>query len=300
MSSDGMYVPPVGGAGVPAAGSGGGATPAQGVPGPWRADMRLLAGQMRQVTDAQHWATVRTRRYAYAAYAAHVLAMQGRSARRVIEFRSQYGEDVTAFEMLGPQTKGFYVEAGAFDGRDLSVTYAFDAMGWDGLLVEPLPERAEACARNRPTARVVHAALGGRGASGEATLNRTRDPRGGMFSYTGQRREALVAQVHNDAPVRVPQTSLDALLAGHTGPIDLVVLDVEGAELDVLAGFDLRRWRPRVLVIEDNTRGQDQALTAYMKDQPYKLAGVLEVNRFYALEDEPALIGRGTNYSDMA
>jgi hypothetical protein len=33
-------------------------------------------------------------------------------------------------------------------------------------------------------------------------------------------------------------------------PIDLVVIDVEGAEAAVLRGFSLARWRPRMLIIE--------------------------------------------------
>lgn len=33
--------------------------------------------------------------------------------------------------------------------------------------------------------------------------------------------------------------------------IDFISIDVEGHELDVLDGFDLARWRPRLILIED-------------------------------------------------
>jgi FkbM family methyltransferase len=290
--SDGMYEVRGGVGGSGAAGA-----------APWRADLRKLVDKLNEAQGMTYWGAVRTKRAAYAAHAAHVLDIEGRRARRVIDFCSQYGEDVTAWEMLGPQTRGFYVEAGAFDGRHFSVSYAFDAMGWDGLLVEPLPEKAAACLANRPTARVVQAALGRRGASGRATLRTTLDPLGGMFSYVGERKDVLVEGVANQGQVEVPLTSLDGLLEAHPGGaptrIDLAVIDVEGGELDVLDGFDLERWKPRVLIVEDNTRGADAALTKFMGEHPYELAGLLEVNRIYTRRDEPELAKRSRYHGDL-
>lgn len=302
--SDGMYESSGGGAGSGGpAGGGGRAGGGGGGSAPWRADLQRLVEKLNAAQSMQYWGGMRTRRFAYAAFAAHVLDVQGKRARRVIEFRSQFGEDVTAWEMLGPQTRGFYIEAGAFDGEHFSVSYAFDAMGWDGLLVEPLPEKAAACRRARPEARVVHAALGRAGSAGTTTLRTTADPLDGMFSYTGAHRPMLGQGVDNASAVEVPLTSLNALLDSHPGGaparVDLAVIDVEGTELDVLDGFDLKRWRPRVLIVEDNTRGQDNELTAYMKGMPYQLVGLLEVNRLYTLTDEPELATRSRYFGDV-
>ena len=46
--------------------------------------------------------------------------------------------------------------------------------------------------------------------------------------------------------------TLDEILAGAREPMDFVSIDVEGSELDVLGGFDLERFAPQVLIIEDN------------------------------------------------
>ena len=35
-------------------------------------------------------------------------------------------------------------------------------------------------------------------------------------------------------------------------PIDFVSIDVEGHEVEVLSGFDLARWRPRLILVEDH------------------------------------------------
>lgn len=47
--------------------------------------------------------------------------------------------------------------------------------------------------------------------------------------------------------------TLDAILieAQAVPPVDFVSIDVEGHELDVLDGFDLARWSPRLILIED-------------------------------------------------
>ena len=52
------------------------------------------------------------------------------------------------------------LSAGGNDGFTQSNTYALERRhGWRGILVEPVPELARACALERPGARVVRAAL---------------------------------------------------------------------------------------------------------------------------------------------
>ncbi|MDI1290317.1 MAG: FkbM family methyltransferase, partial [bacterium] len=146
-----------------------------------------------------------------------------------IDFRAQFAEDQVAWEALGRPTKGFYVEAGAFDGVNFSVTYALEAMGWTGLLVEPHPLRSEQCRKNRPGSRVVGSALGGPGDPKVLDFVMVEDRFGGMMSYvkgSSPHAQAIEQQNAVRTTVKVPATTLDELLAGHTGPIDLVSLDV--------------------------------------------------------------------------
>jgi hypothetical protein len=55
-------------------------------------------------------------------------------------------------------------------------------------------------------------------------------------------------------PIRVNVRRLDTLLTEHAPElehVDLVSIDVEGWELEVLAGFSLERYRPTVLIVEN-------------------------------------------------
>ena len=169
-----------------------------------------------------------------------------------IQFTSQYGEDAYLWELFAGQPTGFFIEAGAFDGFHYSVTYPFEAYGWTGLCVEPIPETAAACAARRKHSRVVHAALDESVGEGEIELKIVQDPYGGMLSHTSENAPA-VRELRRPLPSRrvsVPRATLDALLADHAGPIDLVSLDVEGAEERVLRGFDVARFKPRVMIVE--------------------------------------------------
>jgi FkbM family methyltransferase len=221
----------------------------------------------------------------------------GRKPRGEIRFRSQFNEDVAAWNLLGPQLDGFYVEVGAFDGRSFSVSSVFDVMGWDGLLIEAIPERAEQCRANRPNARVVHAALSKDGSSGTTTFKVADDQFGGMLSFLqadGSHAQGMQKAKIPMRDVTVPLTTMNELLKDHQRAIDLAVIDVEGGELDVLKGFDLRRFKPRVLLLEDNTRGADKALEQYMATQEYTQLGWIEVSRVYVHKEAADVFKRAS------
>ena len=44
-------------------------------------------------------------------------------------------------QIFGRSRKGFFIEAGAYDGADISNTFYFEkVLGWTGILVEPNPD----------------------------------------------------------------------------------------------------------------------------------------------------------------
>jgi hypothetical protein len=58
------------------------------------------------------------------------------------------------------RNRGFFVEAGAHDGYVQSNTYFLERFkGWDGVLVEPIPEVCVRCVVERPRSKVFNCAL---------------------------------------------------------------------------------------------------------------------------------------------
>jgi FkbM family methyltransferase len=147
--------------------------------------------------------------------------------------------DRRLFALFDEATGGTFIELGANDGLQQSNTLALEVLhGWTGLLVEADPELAGECRRNRPGSIVVCAAA----AAGWGMGHLRPDDLVGSMAEGGS----------GSRTVLVPMAPLSAIIeASDIGePIDLLSLDVEGHELDVLAGLDLARHRPRHLLIE--------------------------------------------------
>ena len=177
---------------------------------------------------------------------------------------------------------GVFIEAGANDGVRQSNTYYFEKIrGWTGLLVEPVPELAAECRKNRRASVVREAALVEREVAG-ATVE--LHVAGLMSTVAGALGDGAATAEHVAAgravqglaetrTIRVPARTLSALIdeAGLAGEIDLLSLDVEGAEEAALRGLDLRRHTPRFICVE----ARDEAAIAAVLGERYCVAEVL-------------------------
>ncbi|MEM8836218.1 MAG: FkbM family methyltransferase, partial [Planctomycetota bacterium] len=86
-------------------------------------------------------------------------------------------------------------------------------------------------------------------------------------------------QIKDGTRIQVRVRDMDSLLAeSGVECIDIAVLDVEGAESDVLDGFDLARWGVRCLVIEDLSRGRNRVLRVSLGEQGYDHAMRIGLN----------------------
>lgn len=206
--------------------------------------------------------------------------------------RSQFGEDVVLLQFFGKDSRGYYVEAGGYDGLTFSATAVLESIGWSGLLVEPHPGLFVQCQRNRPRSRVVQAALGARGEHGQVSFTCVDfGKQGSPLSFRSAYADAghLERCLSEDGKlqeIQVDVVSLDRLLEGVTAQVDLLVLDIEGHELNVLKGFSLKTFRPRVLMIEIHFGSDDDELRSYLGTQGYASAGIIGCNELFAIESE--------------
>lgn len=146
------------------------------------------------------------------------------------------GLDERLIERVRGARSKHFIEFGANDGVQQSNSYALERdHGWTGVLVEPVASLAAECAANRPHAAVVCAAVVADADAGRCVrlsyddLMTSRSDGGGELA------------------IGVTLSDLVDLLEGQVG---LVVVDVEGGELDALAGLDLSRHRPEFILVE--------------------------------------------------
>jgi FkbM family methyltransferase len=168
------------------------------------------------------------------------------TARPNTTYQAQYGEDRWLEQYFDGKRDGHFVDVGAYDGRVISNTYHLEKhLGWTGILVEPHPV-------NNRTCRVFACAAAEPGVSSVQLL----DVPGGEVYSTTVPTESHLRTIREyglkTQPLTVPARTLDSMIEEAGLPrVDLLSIDVEGAEPHVLSGFAIKRWKPAVVVIED-------------------------------------------------
>lgn len=207
-----------------------------------------------------------------------------------ISYAQNY-EDVTLYRALKGVTKGVYIDVGANDPVNDSVTCAFYQRGWRGINIEPSPHWHARLQADRPEDINLQIALGD--AEGNALLHDI--PGTGMGTLVAGIAQAHQARGLSVQTLPVQTRTLSAVCEAHgVGEVHFLKIDVEGAEASVLRGFDLQRWRPWVVVVEatapNSTNEVHHEWEAILLSQAYHFVYFDGLNRFYvAAEHHSAL-----------
>jgi FkbM family methyltransferase len=181
---------------------------------------------------------------------------------------------------FGGTTHGYFVEVGANDPEMLSQTFHLEQLGWSGILVEPQPTLAKQLAARRK-AKVFAVACSSPANAGKtltlhlAGIHSSLDP---ALNISTERAVGTM-----DVPIR----TLDDILqeAGAPVPLDFLSIDIEGHEIEALDGFDLTRWAPRLLLIED--LAMNLRLHRYLTARGYRWFRRTGLNNWYVPVSSP-------------
>jgi FkbM family methyltransferase len=197
-------------------------------------------------------------------------------------YYSQNGEDALLWRIFQNQKDGIFVDIGARDGLALSNTLLFEQKGWRGLCAEAHPTYAKACMVNRK-AIVVHAAIADEDKdtvpfyiTNMGCLS-TLDKEMESYFKAAYRKHFTGWQVI-DVPMRTVNTMLEHCPFDH---VDFISIDVEGSELNVLRGFDLKKYNPRIILSEAIQKHNEVELSQYLTPQGYFFARKLGNNLFF-------------------
>ena len=180
--------------------------------------------------------------------------------------------------------KGFFVDVGANAPRDGSQSWRLEQGGWAGVLVEPQPALADVLRRER-AAKVFAVACSNLANAGKTLTLYLAGIQSSLVE------DFYVAGVRREGTVAVPVMTLDQELAdaGAPQPLDFVSIDEEGHAIEVLEGFSLSRWQPRLLLIEDIV--QDLSLHHYLVRQGYRWFRRTGINSWYVPAGSPERVG---------
>ncbi len=184
---------------------------------------------------------------------------------------------------LGHVAEGFYIDVGAADPDELSVTRLFYDLGWHGINVEPSADYFDRLAAART--RDLNLRIGLAEAPGERTFYRVKGT--GLSTMSAEFAEEAGQGGWEVEETRIPTRTLAEICEQHarTAEIHFLKIDVEGAEAEVLAGADFARFRPWVVLVEATS--PLSTVETFAEWEPgllrsdYRFAWFDGLNRFY-------------------
>ncbi len=204
---------------------------------------------------------------------------------------AQNHEDVILQRLFKNRRSGFYIDIGAWDPTVDSTTKHFYDQGWHGINVEPSPTYFAKLASTRPRDVNLNVAIGR--SPGRRRFFEFPGTPLSTFKHEVTRAYEKLRHVRNEIEVDV--TTLADLCKEHApDQIDFLKIDVEGWELDVIAGGDWQAFRPRVIVAEalapysrlETWRSWDPILV----DSGYHFGYFDGLNRFYVRDEDKDLL----------
>ncbi|MEI6621400.1 MAG: FkbM family methyltransferase [Actinomycetes bacterium] len=219
--------------------------------------------------------------------------MVGAIFEHTLVSNAQNGEDIRLMRAFNDQTDGFYVEIGGSDPKADSISRAFYDRGWHGIIVEPLPHQVAAFRSQRPRDTIVDAVCSSRG--GSVTFYSVAVAGDGTGLSTMDRG---IADRHRELDRTVTERTVRALTCAQIlegiQHVDFMVIDVEGAEEDVIRSLFETDVRPSVLVIEAidplTHEPAHQEWEQLVLEHGYLFSAFDGLNRFYASERSAELV----------
>jgi FkbM family methyltransferase len=206
-------------------------------------------------------------------------------------YYSQFYEDYILAYVFRGTPAGLYVDVGANDPDQASVTRLFYEKGWRGVNVEPNPELLARLKQRRP--KDVNLGVGISDAAATLTFFKFETRAHGLSTFDPEIAKRHRAAGYAYDELTIPVVTLTEALAKSglvTGGFDFLNVDVEGFERRVLSGLDFARHPPRVLVIEATAPLTEQATQHQWENlvfaKGYTFALDDGLNRYYVRRSE--------------
>jgi len=180
---------------------------------------------------------------------------------------------------FGDKTDGFYVDIGANEPIIQSQTYHLEQLGWNGLLVEPIPSYCEllkdqrsgitiqcACSSPENEGQRLQLSL----AEGHSTLNEKPIAKGSVSHES----------------IFVTCRTLDSVLEDNLVKpgFEFISIDIEGHEMEMFKGFSLGHWKPQLVLLEDHVLNHEKH--RHMKQNGYMLILRTGLNSWYVPKEQ--------------
>jgi len=188
--------------------------------------------------------------------------------------KGQTGQVDTILQHYKNKENGFFIEAGAWDGEQLSNTIYLETMlGWTGLLVEPNQGAFNILTSKHRNAHCINSCLSTKRDSQQVEFD-TADVLGSILDGRPRIPEDQMIRFHEEIARDVVITQCfplySILLAIGQTRVDFFSLDIEGSEMDVLKTIPFDKIDIEILLIETN-KSNVTAMNSLLSPHGYEM-----------------------------
>jgi FkbM family methyltransferase len=208
---------------------------------------------------------------------------------------AQNSEDLMLWRAFGYLRHGFYIDVGAGDPEEISVTRLFYERGWHGINVEP--QEAHFARLSALRTRDINLRIGLSDSNSQHEFFLIKD-NADLATFREDIGEMHKAAGHQVEKTRIRTTTLADVCHQYAADTDIhfLKIDVEGTEGAVLAGADFSRFRPWIIVVEATV--PNSTVESFSDWEPlllqhnYRFAWFDGLNRFYIAREHCAVLHR--------
>jgi FkbM family methyltransferase len=183
----------------------------------------------------------------YIYYSVNQIAKQ-----RSLGFHSQFGQDFFLWNYyLKNVPESVFVDIGANKPKTNSNSFFLETKGWKGIAIDPIKHFAQSWQKTRDTP-LINGAVSD--IIGEEDFIEILPKIGWEHALSGFKRYVRKEDlnIYQYKEYKVPVKPLSEYL-DPTVNIELMLIDVEGAEMQVLKGIDFSVFSPRYLLVENDS-----------------------------------------------
>ena len=189
--------------------------------------------------------------------------------------RSQIFQDIFASFVIRDKFDKTFLEFGATNGLSLSNTFMLEEMGWSGVLSEPDIQWIDSLKKNRPNTSIITKCIWKKSDEKMKFFSSSQGVLSTLEDFKFSDKETMPANSNNinvsDKNIIVETISLNDVVTEYFDGIcpSYISIDTEGSELEILASFNLNKYRPKLFTIEHNYTENESKIDEFLTSNSY-------------------------------
>ena len=183
---------------------------------------------------------------------------------------SMDGEDFFIVEYFRKKNNGFYIDVGCYHPIHINNTYLLHKKGWSGINIDIHQFSIDLFNYLRPDDVNLNCAISNKNEVTEMFYQKELSQ-----ISTIEKQQAKIAFQGNIKKSKIQSLTLDALLEKINftdKKLDLLDIDVEGADLKVLKGFNIEKFKPELICVEIHEKDiKNSEIYKYLSNFSYEL-----------------------------